>query len=388
MSTAQSTSRLLKTWPTATGQSASASSCHVQTSAHHLDRVSNKDHFPGSRACSNQARTQTKQKLTQTEQELLQKVISLSQDLTRVTQELIVSQSQELTRTKQEIAKKVATQSQELTRTKRELIHMATSQDQALEAKLKEVQRQATERLQIQQQRDLQEITEIRQELTQKVAFQSQELIRTHQELMQRVTLQSQELSRVKAELNETQRQAIDRLQAQQQSDLRQLKTGVEMRRDIIPVTIKMAAFDMLKKKRTGWFSHPFYTGRGGYKMCLSVDANGDGTGKGTHVSVFTCLMRGEFDSHLKWPFRGTVTIQLVNQLEDKEHHTETYDYTDTTRRGCTARVTDGGRSLDVFGKHKFILHSELGLSVANNCKYLKDDCLIFHVDIVSVNLN
>ena len=40
-STAPSTSRPLKTWPTAIGQSASASSCHVQTSAHHLDRASN-----------------------------------------------------------------------------------------------------------------------------------------------------------------------------------------------------------------------------------------------------------------------------------------------------------------------------------------------------------
>ena len=65
--------------------------------------------------------------------------------------------------------------------------------------------------------------------------------------------------------------------------------------------------------------------------MCLNVDANGYGDGKDTHVSVFTFLMRGEFDSHLKWPFRGTITIQLVNQLEDKEHHTCPYDYNDKT---------------------------------------------------------
>ena len=218
-----------------------------------------------------------------------------------------------------------------------------------------------------------QELTELKQELTQKVAFQSQELIRTHQELTQRVTFQSQELSRAKADLTETQRQAIGRLQTQQQCDLRELRTNVEMRRDIAPVTIKMAGFDELKKKGTTWLSCPFYTGMGGYKMCLRVDANGNGTGKGTHVSVFTCLMRGEFDSHLKWPFRGTVTIQLVNQLEDKEHLTETTD-------GCAARVTDGGRSLHIWGKHKFILHTKLGLNVTNKCQYLKDDCLIFRI--------
>ena len=95
--------------------------------------------------------------------------------------------------------------------------------------------------------------------------------------------------------------------------------------------------------------------------------------------------MRGEFDSHLKWPFQGTVTIQLVNQLEDKEHHTETYSYTDTVPHRYAARVTVGERS-DAWGIPKFILHSALGLSTDNNRQYLKDDCLVFH--IVSVKLN
>ena len=56
--------------------------------------------------------------------------------------------------------------------------------------------------------------------------------------------------------------------------------------------------------------------------MCLQVDADGMEEGEGTHVSVFTNLLCGEFDSRLKWPFRGIVTIQLVNQLEDKKHLT------------------------------------------------------------------
>ena len=65
------------------------------------------------------------------------------------------------------------------------------------------------------------------------------------------------------------------------------------------------------------------------------MEANGEGDGEGTHITVGTCLMRGEFDSQLKWPFRGTVTIQLVNQLEDKEHHT-------VWREGCW-HITFGG---------------------------------------------
>ena len=209
-----------------------------------------------------------------------------------------------------------------------------------------------------------------------------QELTHTKQELTQKVTSQGQELE---AKLKETQQQAIDRLQTQQQRDLQELRVEIEMQRDIPPVTFKMAGFDELKRKDTNWYSRPFYTGVGGYKMCLEVHANGNGAGKGTHVSVFTCLMRGEFDSHLKWPFRGTVTIQLVNQLEDKEHHTDTIPYTDTTPDRYDARVTVQSHS-GGWGLPEFLPHSELGLIVANNRQYLKDDCLIFR--IVSVELN
>ena len=47
--------------------------------------------------------------------------------------------------------------------------------------------------------------------------------------------------------------------------------------------------------------------------MCIRVVANGLGKGAGTHVSVAVHLMRGEYDSRLVWPFRGDITIQLVN---------------------------------------------------------------------------
>ena len=42
------------------------------------------------------------------------------------------------------------------------------------------------------------------------------------------------------------------------------------------------------------------------HKMRLVVDVNGD-EGKGTHVSVHAYLMRGDNDSELSWPFKGTI---------------------------------------------------------------------------------
>ena len=274
------------------------------------------------------------------------------------------------------LSKRLLEKEEQITRTKQEFAEMVTSKMQELTQK---VTRQSQELTQTKQELTVtkQKLSQTEQELAHQVTSQSQDLTRTRQELLQKATSQDQVLE---AKLKEAQRQAIDQLQIQQRHDLRELKTEVEMQRYIVPVTIKIAAFD---KMATDWHSRPFYTGMEGYKMCLEVFANGNGAGKGTHVSVFTCLMCGEFDSHLMWPLRGAITIQLVNQLEDKEHHTETIRYRDTTPDNA-ARVTDGERSCG-WGFRAFLPHSKLGLSVANNRQYLKDDCLIFR--IVSVKL-
>ena len=81
------------------------------------------------------------------------------------------------------------------------------------------------------------------------------------------------------------------------------------------PVDIVMDEFEEHKDDDSSWYSPPFYSCLGGYKMCLKVLANGEGKGKGTHVSVFIHLMRGEFDDDLKWPFNGKITIQLKRGL-------------------------------------------------------------------------
>ena len=66
--------------------------------------------------------------------------------------------------------------------------------------------------------------------------------------------------------------------------------------------------------RSTSLFSLPFYSGRYGYKMCLRLYIMGDGIGKGTHLSLFFVVMRGEFDNILQWPFTHKVTFKLINQ--------------------------------------------------------------------------
>ncbi|XP_067417691.1 TNF receptor-associated factor 2 isoform X3 [Emydura macquarii macquarii] len=66
-------------------------------------------------------------------------------------------------------------------------------------------------------------------------------------------------------------------------------------------------------------FSPAFYTSKYGYRMCLRVYLNGDGTGRGSHLSLFFVMMKGPNDALLRWPFNQKVTLMLLDQ-NNREH--------------------------------------------------------------------
>ena len=61
-------------------------------------------------------------------------------------------------------------------------------------------------------------------------------------------------------------------------------------------------------------YSQHFYTSQFGYKMCARIYMNGDGFGKGTHISLFFVVMKGEYDALLPWPFQKKITMMLLDQ--------------------------------------------------------------------------
>ena len=130
-------------------------------------------------------------------------------------------------------------------------------------------------------------------------------------------------------------------------------------------------------------YSPHFYSSPVGYKMCIRVDADGNGDGKGTHVSVLVYLMRGENDDHLSWPFTGTVTVELLNQLEDKNHHSMSILFTSDCEEG--QRVTDHEMAPKGYGCQQYISHSSLGHDAIKNCQFLKDDCLYFRFKVSQI---
>ncbi|XP_069465629.1 TNF receptor-associated factor 1 isoform X1 [Ambystoma mexicanum] len=82
---------------------------------------------------------------------------------------------------------------------------------------------------------------------------------------------------------------------------------------------ISRKCHDAITGRVTSLYSPAFYTARYGYKVCLRVYLNGDGPGKGTHVSLFFAVMKGEYDALLSWPFKHKVTFMLLDQ-NNREH--------------------------------------------------------------------
>ena len=147
------------------------------------------------------------------------------------------------------------------------------------------------------------------------------------------------------------------------------LRVATNTGQPIGPVEMTMSNFQQHQDNDNDWFSPPFYTHPHGYKLCFCVGPNGYGDGELTHLGVSVHLMFGEFDDQLKWPFRGDITYQLVDQGGNEDHIEKVLHFTDHTC-DVTKRVTEGERSFRGLGSSKLLPLSDL------QPKYLKRNCI------------
>ena len=249
--------------------------------------------------------------------------------------------------------------------------------------------------LTLQQKESIEELKRENEVLKQKVNKEMEQQVAELKESLEKSQLKIQELEREKqaqATVNAESKQAIEALTLKVNKDLGQDVAELQRQQNddkallvllhqfvhVLPIKFVITNFTERKSSNRVWYSPPFYTHPQGYKMCLRVYANGDG--KGTHVSVYTHLMRGEFDDLLKWPFQGRVVLQLCNQLEDKRHHGHTISFSKAADPKAISRVTDGERAEAGRGTSTLIAHKDLNFNPANNCQYLKNDHLHFRI--------
>lgn len=128
------------------------------------------------------------------------------------------------------------------------------------------------------------------------------------------------------------------------------------------------------KRESNSQFSCPsFYTGPGGYHIAVRVGANGEG--ETDALSLYACILKGNHDDELSWPFVGQITVTLVNQIEDKNH----------AHMVVKIEESDNVHVDSSWGISSFIPHKRLDFDPYTNTQYLKDDTLHFRV-IVEVD--
>ncbi|XP_072906869.1 TNF receptor-associated factor 5-like isoform X3 [Hemitrygon akajei] len=123
-------------------------------------------------------------------------------------------------------------------------------------------------------------------------------------------------------------------------------------------------------------FSQPFYTSRCGYRLCARAYLNGDGAGKGTHLSLFFVVMKGEFDSLLTWPFKQKVTLTLLDQSPKKHHIVDLFkaDANSTSFKRPVSEMNIAS------GCPRFVSHAVL--EGGKTGTFIKDDTLFIKVSV------
>ena len=148
-----------------------------------------------------------------------------------------------------------------------------------------------------------------------------------------------------------------------------------------LPVVLKMDDFSFYSTNREPWYSHPFYSQPLGYKFCLCVYASGICSGQFTHLSAYVHLVAGEFDDSQEWPLQLGLTIELQNQLADKDHWGADCEF---RRGGGSQQISQRvarGRARRGAGSATLIRLDKLGLNAAfSNCHYLRNNQLYFNV--------
>ena len=128
--------------------------------------------------------------------------------------------------------------------------------------------------------------------------------------------------------------------------------------------------------------SNPFYTFEGGHLMNLRAYLNGHGKGKSTHVSVYLHLMKGPYDDELEysghWPLRGTFIVQILNQLNECEHHDKNITDNAKLPHEYTNRAGEDDIAAEGWGKPQFISHDLLKCNC--DCCYYMNNILYFRV--------
>ena len=311
--------------------------------------------------------TQLQKKDKELDQKLRKKDEQIEEQFQRKDRET----RQQLQRQHEEFQKKLQQNNELLQKSLAEKTELYQKKDKELDQKLRKKDEQIEEqfqrkdretRQQLQRQHEeFQKKLQQNNELLQKSLAEKTELYqKKDKELEQKLWEKDEKITAVQTKDEENEVRIIN-LERQLQERGEQIE---EMMRGVVLLTVPNVTCETQNKERhTHWDSPPMSTHHHGYELHIQVWYNY----YYTHVGVGVYSMVGKYDDQLKWPVSCTITVQLLNQHQDKDH---------VTASGRLIWYRPSGRTYR--GSIKSTLHpiSDLGWNAQNQTQYLKDDCL------------
>ena len=211
-------------------------------------------------------------------------------------------------------------------------------------------------------------VTELQQEmqtqLQQGLAKLENEIQAKNKEMQQQLQDRDKQIKEVQDQLQQKTKQ-IERVCDPETESLER-----RVREPCPPFEFTMTEFSKHKANNTEWRSPPFYSHRGGYKLCLAVYANGHDGHTGRYLNSFFFTMQGEYDGALTWPRRLDTTVELFNQSTGKWVVMPSI-FNNSERKKPTSPC-------EMANRRYFIHH--IGLA-----PYVKNDCLQFRIASVKL---
>ena len=301
----------------------------------------------------------------------------------RETAELLQKKDEALDQKLREKDEKITAVQTQLQKKDKELDQKLREKDEQIEEQFQRKDRETRQQLQ-RQHEEFQKKLQQNNELLQKGLAEKTELCqKKDKELEQKLQEKDEKITAVQTQLQDKDKEneaRITHLEKQFQERKKKIE-NVEKALccPIIPVvlTVPNATREtQIKGWVATWESPPMSTHYHGYELSIQVRYNYYSY-TFTHVGVHGYSMVGKYDDQLKWPVTCTITVQLLNQHQDKDHVTasERLAWDKPTGRNSLGWIT-------------LRLHpiSDLGWNAQNQTQYLKDDCLKIKVTEIVIH--
>jgi len=138
------------------------------------------------------------------------------------------------------------------------------------------------------------------------------------------------------------------------------------------PCILLLDKFDQIKRSDSGvWNSPPFYSHPNGYKMQMTIFID-------DNIALVIEILEGKFDKHLSWPMKASVSVELLNVIEDNTHWIKKFD--DVTGFQMSSVFSRG--ISPVVECEWFTSCKYLRFFPPKNSQYLEDNKLRFRVTV------